>query len=294
MQSTAATIRTDDPLARLALLRSTLASLDRVVIAFSGGADSAFLAKVATDTLGAERVLCATAVSPSLAPEELRDCEALAAEWGLRWRAVDSAELEEPAYVANGTDRCYHCKSALMDALSAVDGQVLLGVNLDDLADHRPGQQAAAERGARFPLVEAGLTKDDVRVLSRELGLRTWDKPAAACLASRVPYGTPVTVTTLSSVAAAESGLRALGFRRLRVRHYGELARVELDDAELDDALARRHEVVAAVRAGGYRYVTLDLEGLRSGNLNQAAGIVVAQSAQPAPAGSRRSPGGSP
>jgi pyridinium-3,5-biscarboxylic acid mononucleotide sulfurtransferase len=272
------TLVADERTARLERLRAALADLGGVVVAFSGGADSAFLAKVATDTLGAEHVLCATAVSPSLAPEELADCAALAEEWGLRWQTVTTTELDEPAYVANDTDRCYHCKSALMDALGALErldvaGPVVLGVNLDDLDDHRPGQRAAAERGAWFPLVDAGLTKDDVRALSRRLGLRTWDKPAAACLASRVPYGTPVTVSTLSSVAAAESGLRALGFRRLRVRHYGELARVELAEAELAAALECRQQVVAAVRAGGYRYVTLDLEGLRSGNLNEAAGL---------------------
>jgi uncharacterized protein len=146
----------------------------------------------------------------------------------------------------------------------------VLGVNLDDLGDHRPGQRAAAERGARFPLVDAGFTKDDVRALSRQLGLRTWDKPAAACLASRVPYGTPVSLSVLTEVAAAESALRALGFRQLRVRHYGDLARLELPIDELDDVLARRAEVVDAVRGAGYCYVTLDLEGFRSGNLNAA------------------------
>ena len=279
------TLAADGRSVRLERLRARLAELDRVVVAFSGGADSAFLAKVATDTLGPARVLCATAVSPSLAPEELADCAALAEEWGLRWETVPTSELDDPAYAANSTDRCYHCKSALMDALDALApavaargpgtaaGRVVLGVNVDDLAEHRPGQQAAAERGARFPLVEAGMTKEDVRALSRRLGLRTWDKPAAACLASRLPYGTPVTVSTLSSVAAAESALRALGFRRIRVRHYGDLARVELDVADLADAVERRDQVVAAVRAGGYRYVTLDLEGLRSGNLNDAAGV---------------------
>jgi pyridinium-3,5-biscarboxylic acid mononucleotide sulfurtransferase len=272
----------DGQLARLERLQDELGVLGSVLVAFSGGADSAFLAKVATDTLGPERVLCATAVSPSLAPEELADCAALATEWGLRWRTVASAEIDDPAYTANDTDRCYHCKSALMDALDAlgvlsssghgVDPTVILGVNVDDLGDHRPGQRAAAERGARFPLVDAGMTKADVRALSRSLGLRTWDKPAAACLASRLPYGTPVTVTTLSSVAAAESALRSLGYRQVRVRHYGDLARIELDPTELAGAMDRREEIVGAVRDAGYRYVTLDLEGFRSGNLNQAAG----------------------
>ena len=254
-------------------LRGRLAELDRVVVAFSGGADSALLAWAAADVLG-ERALAVTAVSPSLAPEEEADCAALAEEWGLRWRAVPTDELADPAYVANDGDRCYHCKKELMAVvgpLAAAEGAtVALGVNLDDLGDHRPGQRAAAEAGAVFPLVDAGLTKDEVRRASRDLGLRTWDKPAAACLASRVPYGTPVTFRVLDEVARAESGLRRLGFRALRVRHHGDVARVELPVAELEAALARRDEVVAAVRAAGYRYVTLDLEGLRSGNLNTA------------------------
>jgi len=269
-----------DQLHRLRALRAGLAEFDLLTVAFSGGADSALLAKVATDVLGPSRVLCVTAVSPSLAPEELADAEALAREWGLRWRTVTTTESDDPSYAANDTGRCYHCKSALMVALDALGetdarrpAQVVLGVNVDDLGDHRPGQQAATERGARFPLVEARLTKADVRALSRMLGLRTWDKPAAACLASRVPYGTPVTVTTLAGVAAAESGLRALGFRQVRVRHYGDLARIELELPDLPEAVARRDEVVAAVRGAGYRYVTLDLEGFRSGNLNAAAGI---------------------
>ena len=260
-----------DPL-QLETLRSVLRDIGSVVVAFSGGADSAFLAHVAHGTLGPEHVLCATAVSESLAPEEHADCAALAGEWGLRWTPVTTHELDRPEYAANDMLRCYHCKAELMDVIgplaTAEGATVVLGVNVDDLGDHRPGQHAAAAAGARFPLVESGFTKAEVREWSRRLGLRTWDKPAAACLASRVPYGTPVTVGVLSSVAAAESGLRRLGFRQLRVRHYGRLARVELPEEDLPAALQRRSEVVAAVRAAGYRYVTLDLEGFRSGNLN--------------------------
>ncbi len=272
---------------QLDLLKATLEGFERVVVAFSGGADSAFLARVATDTLGAPRVLCVTAVSPSLAPEELDDCRDLAAEWGLRWREVPTGEIADPAYRANDAERCYHCKTSLLDALTplaAVErSTVVLGVNVDDLGDHRPGQRAAAERGARFPLVESGFSKDDVRRVSRLLGLRTWDKPAAACLASRVPYGTPVTLGTLTTVATAESGLRALGFRQVRVRHYGDLARVELEADEIGRAVELRRQVVGAVRAAGYRYVTLDLEGFRSGNLNAALADTTATDHGPEP-----------
>ncbi len=259
---------------RLAELRRCLAVLGKVVVAFSGGADSAFLAKVATDELGIQNVICVTAVSPSLAPEELSDVRALAREWSLHHVEVETDELANPAYRENDGTRCAHCKGALLDAVAPIaaiaDATVVLGVNVDDLGDHRPGQHAAAERGAVFPLVQAGFTKSTVRHVSKRLGLRTWDKPAAACLASRIPYGTPVTVPTLRAVAIAESGLRALGFRQIRLRHYGELARIELGAEELTEAVHRRDEVVAAVRAAGYRYVTLDLEGFRSGNLNGA------------------------
>lgn len=260
---------------KLAHLERLLQEHQRVVVAFSGGADSTFLAVAALKALGAERVHAVTAISPSLAQREAADCRRLAEQWGLRWTPTSTDEMERAAYRLNDAQRCWHCKSALMDVLEPVaaaeQAVVMLGVNVDDLGDHRPGQQAAGDRGAVFPLVDAGFSKADIREASRRWGVDTWDKPAAACLASRVPYGTEVSVAVLTRVERAEDALRRMGFTgSLRVRHYDDIARIEVDAASLDELIDRRDAVVAAVKAAGYRYVTVDLEGFRSGNLNDA------------------------
>lgn len=263
-----------------ARLDDILVGMPHVVVAFSGGADSAFLAARATRLLGRDRVTCVTAVSASLAQAEAEDCRSLADEWKLSWVPVETRETDRPAYIANAGDRCFHCKDELMDVLGPIAAQagatIVLGVNTDDLGDHRPGQAAAEAKGARFPMVEAGLTKNDVRSMSRDMGLRTWDKPAAACLASRVPYGTPVTVGLLGRIDRAEAALRRVlagaGVQsgNLRVRHAGDTVRIEVDTAMLPVVAAHHELVVAALEAVGYRYVTLDLAGFRSGNLNWA------------------------
>jgi len=261
-------------MAKLDVLRATLHGYGRVVVAFSGGVDSAFLLKVAADTLG-DRCHAVTAVSQTMARSEIADTAALAAELGLgaRHHVVESHELERPGFADNPTHRCALCKTELMAVAQPIADElgaaVALGTNVDDLGDVRPGITAAIERGAKMPLVEAGLTKPEVRALSRELGLRTWDKPQLACLSSRFPYGTQITPDRLRRVDGFEDGLRALGFRQLRVRFHDAIARIELDAAELARIVEVRDAVVALGKQLGFTYVAVDLAGFRSGSLNE-------------------------
>lgn len=256
---------------RLDALTGVLRGLDRVIVAWSGGVDSSLLAWVAQDVLGRSGALAVTAVSPSLPSAELDECRELAEAWALRWQTVETDEMDRYAYRVNAKDRCAHCKDALLDALGPLatteSATVVLGVVLDDLGDDRPGQVVAAERGAAFPLVDAGFTKDDVRQVSRHLGLATWDKPAAACLASRIPHGTEVSVSLLGRVERAEAALRELGFGQLgplRVRHRGAGASIEVAPAEVGRATLELEALTAAVRrAAGYRDVRLDPDGYK-------------------------------
>ncbi|WP_211590313.1 ATP-dependent sacrificial sulfur transferase LarE [Microbispora sp. H11081] len=254
-------------------LTARLSRESAVVVAYSGGADSALLAFAAAKALGG-RAVAVTAVSPSLAASERAAARDFARRHGLAHLEVCTDEADRPEYAANGRDRCYHCKSALFDALAplaaAMNARIALGTNLDDLGDHRPGQRAAAERGAIAPLVDAGLTKADVRAVSREYGLVTADKPAAPCLASRVSYGDPVTPEVLRRIETAESALRDLGFPVCRVRAHagGTLARIEVPRAEIPRLCELRERVDAAVRGAGFTFCSLDLSGFASGRLN--------------------------
>jgi uncharacterized protein len=264
---------TDLLTSKLQRLREQIAGLRRVVVAFSGGVDSSLVLKVASECLhdDAHGVL---AVSPSLPQSEKEEAVALARTMGAKLELIETLEVEDASYAANAPNRCFFCKDHVYAALrSHADAHaiphVLDGMNADDTLDIRPGRAAAVKHGVRSPLHDLGFTKSDVREAAKSLGLPTWDKPAAACLSSRIPYGTPVTADLLRRIEAAEAYVRSLGFLELRVRHHGDVGRLEVPSAEFAAALAKQQELVGGLKALGWLYVTLDLEGLRTGSMNE-------------------------
>jgi pyridinium-3,5-biscarboxylic acid mononucleotide sulfurtransferase len=260
---------------KLKQLRDLFKGMEQALIAYSGGVDSTLVAKIAYDVLG-DRALAITAVSPSLLPEELIDAQTQAAQIGIKHELVETQEMNNPDYTANPVNRCYFCKSELHDTLKPLALKkgypyVVDGVNADDLQDYRPGIQAAKERGARSPLAEMAVTKAEVREISRSLGLAWWDKPAQPCLSSRFPYGEAITVTKLQRVGRSEIYLRQLGYQNLRVRSMEDTAKIELPAEDISTFVQKVNlpQLVKAFQDLGFVYVTLDLEGYRSGKLNQ-------------------------
>ena len=259
---------------KLLALRTGLRSLGRVLVAYSGGVDSGFLAWFAHQQLGAD-MLAVLADSPSLARWQMQDAVAFAAEQGFPLLVLETKEMERPEYVRNDKSRCFHCKDELFTIMEQYRQQngfdaIAYGVNVDDQSDYRPGQTAARQHGIAAPLLDAGLTKEEIRRLAQESGLRLWDKPASPCLSSRIEYGRAVTPEALAAIEAGEDALRRLGFREFRVRHHGELARIEIGREELPRALTLQMagEFTRILKPLGFKYVTLDLEGFRSGSMN--------------------------
>ncbi len=255
--------------------RGIVRELGSALIAYSGGVDSTLLLKLALDELGTERTVAVLASSPAYPESEQREARALAGRLGARLVEVETHEVELAAYAQNHPDRCFHCKEELFSTLEPIRAELGLGwlaygATADDAGDHRPGHGSAVRRGVRFPLLEAGMSKPAIRAAARGLGLPNWDKASFACLSSRVPHGTAVTAAVLGQVGAAEAALHELGFRQVRVRHHGDVARIEVDGDQLGAALDRRDAIVAAVRGAGYAFVALDLEGYSTGHLNRS------------------------